>query len=227
MNYRMTLRSFSRVVVFTALLPSAWAAPQQGSLVFAKTEISEKAAPSQTEMIARFPFQNRGTKTVRILEIKTDCGCCTTGTPGKDAYAPGEQGDIAVTFKFGAFTGVQRKGVVVKTDDPVQPQIPLAVIAMLPESISLPKNVLLWEENELAETKSLVVHIHRMTPVKELLATTDSPYLSVAVERVAPTEFHIRITPNPNRRNVSAKLEIEAVLEDTQRKRLNAFVRVR
>lgn len=222
-----SVRALLLAAFFLALSPCGQAAVRQGSLVFAKTEITEKPKPSDTEMIARFAFQNRGEKTVRILGIKTDCGCCTTGNPGKDAYAPGEQGEIAVTFKFGAFTGLQRKGVVVTTDDPAQPQIPLAVIATLPESISLPKNVLLWEENERAETKSLVVNTHRATPVKELLATTDSRFLTVAVERVAPTEFRVLVTPTANRRNVSATLQIEAVLEDTQRKRLNAFVRVR
>jgi hypothetical protein len=217
----------SATLFAAGLLPQSWAAPQQGSLVFSKTEISETAQPSQTEMVARFPFQNRGAKTVRILEIKTDCGCCTTGAPGKDAYGPGEQGEIAVTFKFGVFTGVQRKGVVVKTDDPAQPQVPLAVIATLPEVLSLRTNVLLWEENERAEPKALIVNTHRVTPVKELLATTDSRFLSVAVERVAPNEFHVRVTPATNRRNISATLHLEAVLEDAQRKRLNAFVRVR
>lgn len=116
---------------------------------------------------------------------------------------------------------------MVTTDDPVQPQVPLAVIATLPESISLPKNVLLWEANEAAEPKSLVVHTHRAIPVKDLLATTDSRFLSVAVERVTPTEFRVRVTPTANRRDISATLQLEAVLEDAQRKRLNAFVRVR
>src|SRR5215207_6658882 len=115
--------------IFAALSPFASAAVMPGSLVFTRTEVSEKPTPSQTEMVARFPFTNRGLKAVRILEIKTDCGCCTTGEPGKSNYEPGEKGEIAVTFKFGAFTGLQRKGVVVTTDDPAQPAIPLTVIA--------------------------------------------------------------------------------------------------
>jgi|GEM_PF-2721552 len=210
-----------------ALPAQILAAPGRGSLVFAKTEISEKPQLSQTEMVARFPFQNRGTKTVRILEIKTDCGCCTTGTPGKDSYAPGEKGEIAVTFKFGAFTGLQRKGVVVKTDDSAQPMVPLAVIATLPDVLTLPTNVLLWAEDESAETKSLVVHTHRAIPIKELLATTNSRFLSVAVERVAPTEFRVHVTRLADRRDISATLQVEAVQEDAQRKTLNAFVRIR
>lgn len=215
------------LATFLALSAPGWAVAQQGNLVFAKTEITEKPAIKQTEMVAKFAFQNRGTRPVRILEIKTDCGCCTTGNPGKDSYAPGEQGEIAVTFKFGAFTGVQRKGVVVKTDDPAQPYVPLAVIAHLPEVLTLGSNVLLWEANEPAKSKSITVTTHHAMPVKEVLAATDSRSLKVAVERIGASEFRVHVTPSESQRDISATLQVEAVLEDSQRKWLNAFVRVR
>ncbi len=142
-------------------------------------------------------------------------------------FGPGERGEIVVTFKVGSRTGQQRKGVVVMTDQPAQSHVPLSLIVSIPEVLTLPTSVLLWGENERNDPKSLVVKTSNQPPVKELMAGTDSPFLEVAVERVTPTEFRVQVTPAPARRNITAALQLEAVLEDGQRKRVSAFVRVR
>lgn len=215
------------LLALAALPYSSLALAGKGSLHFPKTEITENPGLAQKEMVAHFAFENRGAKPVRILEIKTDCGCCTTGDATKKVYAPGEKGEILVTFKFGAFTGLQRKGVVVSTDDPEQPFVPLSVIATLPDAVSLAKNTLLWDKNEPAAAKYLVVRANPATPVKDLLAKTNSRHLSVKVEKVAATEYRVHVIPDEKNRDVSATLKIEAKLEDSQEKVLSAFVRVR
>jgi hypothetical protein len=203
-----------------------WRAEPEGQLVFDQSEIAAAAAPSQTEMIARFPFQNRSGVPIKILEVKTDCNC-TVARPGKDTYAPGERGEIVVNFTFGVRTGVQRKAVVVLTDHPSQPAVPLALIATIPAVLTLPTSLLLWTEDEKPEAKSLVVKASEDPPVRELHAGTDSPFLTVGVQRVSGTEFRVEVTPQPGRRNISAALQIEALLDGNRRKRVSAFVRVR
>jgi hypothetical protein len=122
---------------------------------------------------------------------------------------------------------VHRKGFVVETDAPGQAAIPLALITSIPKVLTLLTSVLLWTEHEASDAKSLVVKTSEKAPVKELRARTDSPFLAVSVGRETPTEFRVQVTPSPTRRNISAALQLEAVLESDERKTANAYVRVR
>jgi hypothetical protein len=223
-------RKTAAVLLLVAALGGAgWllsCGPHHQGLVFEKTEISEQARPSQTEVVARFPFQNRGSRPVRIVEVKTDCSC-TAAKPVQEFYAPGERGEIAVSFKIGVRSGVQRKGFVVKTDAPGEAPTPLALIISIPEVLTLPTSVLLWTEHEASDAKSLIVKTSDKVPVKELRVRTDSPFLAVSVGRETPTEFRVQVTPSANQRNISAALQLEAILEGDERKVANAYVRVR
>ncbi len=219
----------SIVVLAIAGLATVLMMPRGGKgdgLVFEKAESFLKAKPSDSELLARFPFTNRGAKEVTIRDIKTDCSC-TVADLTKRNFAPGESGEIVVRYSVGARTGLQRQGVILSTDDPAKPLVPLSVIVSIPEVMKLGKNMLLWAEGEPAEPKSLTVTTSESASVQQLLAGTDSPHLGVAVERTAPTEFRVEVTPAPNRRDITAALRIEAVLEGGQRKQMNALVRVR
>lgn len=132
-----------------------------------------------------------------------------------------------MTFTIGARTGVQRKGIVVKTDLPGVGPVPLSLVATIPEVLRLPASVLLWTETERADPKSLIVEANARIPVTSLHARSDSPFLKVSVERESLTEFRVEVTPTSGRRNISGTLQLEAILESGQRKSVNAFLRVR
>jgi hypothetical protein len=195
-------------------------------LAFVQTELSLTAAASATELQVTFPFRNVGGRPVRILQVETDCSC-TSGARHKEQYSPGETGSIDVTFKPGARTGLQRRGVVIHTDNPAQPLVPLTLVVSVPEIMKLQAEYLLWKADEPANPKSFTVQISRGVDVRSLRAASNSPHLEVAVESFAPAEYRVHITPRANRRDITAAVYLEAVLADDQRKQMTAFIRVR
>lgn len=213
-------------IVLTSWLALAGRARPRALLVFEKSESHHTAKASDTVIVARFPFRNDEDKPIRILAVKTDCDC-TVASLGKDVFAPGERGEINVTFTIGVRSGLQRKGVVVQTDHPAQRYVPLSLIVSIPEVLTLPTSVLLWTADESAGPKSLVVRTSEDPPVRKVVARGDSPFLAVAVERVAATEYRVQVTPAQDRRNITATVQIEAILDDGDRKQVSAFVRVR
>lgn len=71
-----------------------------------------------------FQFKNGGENSIKIPEIKTDCGC-TAVNRGKNTYAPDETGEIAGTFEIGDQTWMQEKRFYIKTENIGQPEIEL------------------------------------------------------------------------------------------------------
>lgn len=57
-----------------------------------------------------FTFTNTGDKPLLISEIKSTCSCTATDWP-KDAVAPGEKGEIRVSFSTKGKNGYYAKGV--------------------------------------------------------------------------------------------------------------------
>lgn len=79
----------------------------------------------------KFPFTNKGTTPVTILDATTTCGC-TTAAPDKKTYAPGESGEISATFNPMNRQAQEKKVITVKTDEtdtaPIQLELNVFVI---------------------------------------------------------------------------------------------------
>lgn len=59
-----------------------------------------------------FAYENRGHGRMVISKVSTSCGC-TAGEVTKKELAPGEKGELKVTFNSDRFTGPQKKTVTV------------------------------------------------------------------------------------------------------------------
>ncbi|MHA3772829.1 DUF1573 domain-containing protein [Verrucomicrobiota bacterium sgz303538] len=195
-------------------------------LTWEKREVEVKLTPFEKEVIAKFPFKNTGSKPVKILSARSNCGC-TTAMMKKTEYAPGENGEVVAKFTVGARMGLQRKPITVQTDDEKERTVALYLVADIPSVLTMPKSFLLWKEGEANDTRSLTVNTGSAYPVKELLVQPDSKHLQVEVHRVSPTEFRIDVTPNAATARLVSTLQLEAVLDGDMRKRAHAYVSVR
>ncbi len=74
-----------------------------------------------------FEFTNSGSADLEIINVKTSCGC-TTATPEKTVYKPGEGGVIPVTFSSERFpTGPIAKTITVTSNDVANPRMQLRI----------------------------------------------------------------------------------------------------
>jgi hypothetical protein len=65
-----------------------------------------------------FLLQNNGSRDLNIRAVKPTCGC-TAAMPEKTIIAPGDSAHIRVEFNSEGFAGLNKKGVTVITDDPI------------------------------------------------------------------------------------------------------------
>jgi hypothetical protein len=75
-----------------------------------------------------FVFQNVGEETLRINKVQSSCGC-TAALITKQEVAPGEKGEVKVTFNSRGFRGKLNKYIYVDTNDPTRSTIRLSVSA--------------------------------------------------------------------------------------------------
>lgn len=66
----------------------------------------------------KFPIYNQGTRDLIIRCVKPTCGC-TAAMPDKQIIAPGDSTNIIVEFNSTGFSGQNKKGVTLITNDPV------------------------------------------------------------------------------------------------------------
>lgn len=93
-----------------------------GGLKWEETQVSIKAQPKDRQAETSFVFTNTTSRPVKFGRISTSCGC-TTASPAKKIYQPGESGVLNVLFEFGGRKGVQVKSIIVRTDEGAPDQL--------------------------------------------------------------------------------------------------------
>ena len=68
-----------------------------GRLVFEETTADFGRLTENEERTRRLSFRNAGGTTLRIVDLKGTCGCTIPQMP-KRVWAPGEEGELTVTF---------------------------------------------------------------------------------------------------------------------------------
>jgi hypothetical protein len=86
------------------------------ALEWDKMAISTTPEPGAEVVRAKFEYRNPAQKTVRILEVRTSCGC-TEATPTASEVGPGGSGTMFVLFTIGARSGLQEKEIIILSDD--------------------------------------------------------------------------------------------------------------
>lgn len=155
-----------------------------GALVWTEKVIETSADRIDGEVFAVFEFENKGTKPVEILEIRTGCEC-TAAFPTKTMYQPGESGELEVIFEIEGRMGRQERMIQVKTDAPHRPVSQLMLRVDLPEMLVIEPHHLRWAVGGPTETKSVL-----LTP------TVGNEIRSVRLPTGAQSEgFDINIIP--------------------------------
>jgi len=84
-----------------------------------------KIAPIQ-KYTCTFEFKNVGDATLKIKKIQTTCGCTVTNLK-KMIYAPGESGEIKVTYSSPKKEGDVAKNLYIKSDAKNDPKLKLTI----------------------------------------------------------------------------------------------------
>jgi len=127
-------------------------------LVFAKTVHDFGEIGLGTRNVCDFKFKNAGTAVLNVEpNIDSSCGC-TVPKLTKTEYAPGEEGEINVTFSAGSTAATVKKYMTVHSNDPTHPTEQLAIVAKIAPRVSFePTRLKLFTNAENAGAKDIVL----------------------------------------------------------------------
>ncbi len=75
-----------------------------------------------------FAFMNTGQGTLEIVDINSSCGCAAA-IPKKRKLNPGETSEVKVEFNSTNYSGIVTKYIVIRSNDPSNPEIYLTIQA--------------------------------------------------------------------------------------------------
>ncbi len=107
--------------------------------------------------VCEFPFKNVGDALLKILSVKTDCGCAVF-TLEKKEYAPGESGTLKIKYHATSRASSVSRYTVVTSNDSVKPKVTLTMKGRVVERVAYePKklNLLLKSDDQTLPTITL------------------------------------------------------------------------
>lgn len=104
---------------------------QGPKIIFAQTEHDFGRMPSGSRQTISFDFINAGTEDLKLERIQSCCGV-SARLPEDRTVAPGQVAEISVTYLAGLSSGVQKKKIILTTNDPQNKETDLWVLATIP-----------------------------------------------------------------------------------------------
>jgi hypothetical protein len=118
---------------FVLFSPSPMA--KSPKIVFSETKHDFGKVPQGPQILYSFKFKNKGKETLQIKDIVTSCGCTGATVGNKTEYEKNEIGEVSVTFNTQGREGHQEKNIIVKSNDPFNPEVVLTIDCDIDTSI--------------------------------------------------------------------------------------------
>lgn len=207
-------------VLLLGLLPSPaiaqlkWAQPVK-ELLCATTDL-------QTE--ADFEFTNSGSITVKIVDIKSSCGCTTAALPKRD-FAVGEKGSLHVKFVFGGRTGQQRKVVTVRTADGTEQMLEMNV--QIAKPMFADPGLVFWRVGDAPASKKIALKVPDGIAARATKVTSNNPRIRATLESSVGEAQAVSVSPDDTSQRESAEVTIETNFPPNAPKSLTVFVRIK
>lgn len=203
---------------FALLLALALNSSAHAQLHWEKKTLEIGARPGQKEAIrdvlrTSYRFTNTGKKPVTITSIQPDCGCVTTELEKFD-YAPGESGEIKITFdlEMDDSNGLLKRSIAVTTSDAPGSPTTLKLRINVPEILTVSTKHLVWARGEKPLAKETIVKAARgFSPMKLSEAFTNSDDFSVEIlPEVAGKRYRVKVTPRSTAAGCYAQIHLQA-----------------
>ena len=193
MNLFSTPSHFS---ILCVLLVGSWGwLPVEAALVWEQKEIMHEVQPQDSSAVGVFKFKNEGPDPVTIQANHSSCGC-TVAQMEKKTFAPGDSGEVKVTFQFGSRTGQQQQSVQVRTSDSAS-DATLKLSVTIPKLYTLTPTLVFWRTGEGLKSKEAVLKIEDDQGAKLLSVISSDPRILVKSETVRDgKEYKITVTPS-------------------------------
>ncbi len=186
---------FSKVIFTVACCLIAM--PSWAGLTWEKDHVNLTAEIGQEVARTSYPFTNDGTSSISVLAVKPSCGCVATSLE-KLEYAPGERGEIKVTFDLDMDKGqlVQDRTIQVITSDAPDSPKTLQLKVTAREAVEVSPETLVWKQGKPSKPKEAVVKAAPGIKAIDLVQTAQNSNFSVEVRAEKKGQiYRLKITP--------------------------------
>lgn len=223
--YRITLSRLlpSLIILFCSTLMTYAQVP---SLTFKQTSQETKPAPKQKIVTFSFPFENRSKKTITIKRHASACSCLGASFKGnKTVYAPGEQGEIKVSFKLSNLYGTVNKHLLIWLDDDAanKPSITLTCTAKIPVLFSIEPQSIAWKQGEEPVTRKSKIIVNDKKPILINNSSVSNQHFSYQINTIKEGwEYELVVTPKDTSTPTFGVIQIntDATLQRYKRSRV-------
>ncbi len=185
---------------------SSWA-----GLTWEKDNVSLTAEIGQEVARTSYVFTNTGTSPVSVLAVKPSCGCVATNLE-KLEYAPGERGEIKVTFDLEMDKGqlVQDRTIKVTTSDAPNSPKTLQLKVTVPEGVEVSPETLVWTRGKPPGPKQVIVKAAPGVKAISLTQTAQNSNFSVEVQdEIKGQSYRLKVTPKNTESPCDATLNFD------------------
>jgi hypothetical protein len=123
---------------------------------------------NQNEIVEHtFEFRNTGDDTLKILHVKSSCGC-TAAMVSQENLAPNETGHLKATFNTKNRSGTQQKSILIESNDPNQPFLQVKIKGKIVVPYDIEPNFMTFREMKSgspSEAQVLLIN-HTDKPLK-------------------------------------------------------------
>ncbi|MDP0494759.1 MAG: DUF1573 domain-containing protein [Verrucomicrobiota bacterium JB024] len=196
-------------------------------LTWEAKQVTVEAAFGQPSLEAVYSFKNTGTVPVRVVEVKTSCGC-TYAAASQELVKPGESAEVAAFFETEGREGPQHSTITVLTDEKDHRETVLSFRTDIPPAASLPTRAVKWSAADAREPKTLLIPVEAGVSLQLLPPKRPLP-VAVKLEKAdldGKPGYHLTLTPLDGEKSGSGILPIEAHWGEGQSRLYNIYVRL-
>lgn len=160
-------------------------------------------------------FQNKTAKPLKIRSLQPDCACLSGQVKGnKMEYAPGESGEIVVTYQVTDQTGrIEKKLGVLVEENGEQKEVELTVVATVPQAFTVEPANLKWEVGAEAKPQTVVVKAAEGQNLQIKSVNPSRTNLDHTTKEITPGKhYEVTITPKSTEDVQLSSVTIETTL---------------
>ena len=210
--------------ISSLLLATATRLPAAG-LQWDARLVQHEAKLGEDEVDLSFAFSNTSDRTITITAVETSCGC-TAATLAKKSYAPGEKGQLAVTFDAKGASGVQQKTIQVTTDDTPEPTT-LTLRVTVPTWLEIAPRLLWWKVGDKDSAKEATITLNEQAKIKITSVTSDNPAVQASLQSDAGGKYRLILKPGSTKEPVQAIVTVTAEAPGAAVRKYAVFAQVR
>jgi len=172
MQKRCLLLSIAGFII-TLFCTAVWAGP---IVHFPEMEWDWGKVYTGDQIVHVFNFENKGDKTLFILNVSTSCGCTAALATHKEV-PPGGKGKIEVTFNTTGYRGRSHKAVYISTNDPAMKKAILKIYGDVQVDLVIRPNTIYtgFRKRNEAQSRRIILTNKGQKPIRLLEVISHPP----------------------------------------------------